>query len=494
MSAATANAVIDAGQRQQPIRDLLTTAHRAGRAWRAQTVGARLAVIARFRDRVAAEAQSFASMTDRRPRLDTLTGEVMPLLEACRYLERHAARLLRPEQRGGSAGAWLPGMRITVEREAYGSVLIVGPSNYGLMLPGIQTIQALVAGNAVVLKPAPDCRASLDRLRELLEYSGLPAGLVQIADEATDNVYRLIDGGIDKLVFTGSGAAGREVLAYAATKLIPITLELSGWDACSVLASADVDRAARAIAFGLRFNNGETCLAPRRILVASEVRDVLVARLVEALEGTQPQAFGDAMRNPAVELTRDAIGRGAQLACGELHAAGLVGPVLLTGVTPEMPIFETEAFGPIALVTEVSDAMQAVRQANATSFALGATIFALPTEARALASGLDAGVVMINDVIVPAAHPAMPIAARKASGFGVTRGPEGLLELTRPKVTVTSRSRRPRHLDAAPAAIEGFVAHYIDAAYRRGWRVRILAVLRAARALYGHRAGERRND
>jgi acyl-CoA reductase-like NAD-dependent aldehyde dehydrogenase len=455
----------------------LETAWQAQRHWGRLQVPARLRTLAEFRDRLAADARELAATMQQRPVGDSLAGEILPLLEACRFLERRAVRLLRAQRRRARVGAWLRGTRLDVYPDAYGTVLIVGPSNYGLMLPGIQALQALVAGNAVIVKPAPGTAVVLQRFAELLEHSGLPRGLLQITDAAPERVHELLAGGIDLLVFTGSGAAGRVVLKQAAAQMVPVIAELSGWDACIVLETADLERAARAIAFALRFNAGETCLAPRRITVARDCYADFISRLRQQVSRIPAQPFRDDSRATAGSLIAAALEQGAELACGELGHAGPVGPVVLTGVTETMSIFRQEVFGPIALVSEFADSFDAVAQANATDFALGATIFGAVREARNLATQLDAGVVMINDAIVPAAHPALPIAPRRGSGFGVTRGPEGLLAFTRPRAVVTSSARRPPHLTGAAQVPETLLGAYIAAAYRRRLGARIRAAL-----------------
>ena len=469
----------------------LSQARQAQRQWNALPIDARLAVIRQFRDRLAAESGAIARSIDQRPAVESLSGEILPLLESCRYLEEQAARVLRLERRRRRSAAWLRGITVDVAHEPYGVVLIIGPANYGLMLPGIQTLQALVAGNAVVIKPAPGSREILERFAAILATSGLPAGLLTVADESIETANQLIGGGVDKVIFTGSGSVGRSVLQRASESLVPAIVELSGWDACVVLESADLQRTARAIAFAMRFNNGQTCLAPRRILVQPRQRDALVANLIAELRAGGRAEFSPTDFSAVIELAEDALRRGARLAYGEIWADSVTGPLLLTDITEAMPIFATEVFGPIALITEVADTADAVLQANGTPYALGATVFGSKAEALDVAAQLNAGVVMINDAVVPAAHPELPIAARGASGFGATRGPEGLLAFTRPKSIVINASRRPMHLQPANDLDEAMLGAYIQAAYRINWFNRARAAFAAFSAVRGRRREEK---
>jgi acyl-CoA reductase-like NAD-dependent aldehyde dehydrogenase len=189
-------------------------------------------------------------------------------------------------------------------------------------------------------------------------------------------------------------------------------------------------------------------------------------------------------------LAADALRRGARLAHGCVSTKSAAGPILLTHVSDSMPIFETEAFGPIALVTEVADTAAAIAKANGTPYALGATVFGARDEALAVAAKLDAGVVVINDAVVPAGHPELPIAARGASGFGVTRGPEGLLEFTRPKAIAINESRRPLHLLPARDRDEALLGAYIKVVYRTDWFNRVRAALTGVGAVRGRRLEE----
>jgi acyl-CoA reductase-like NAD-dependent aldehyde dehydrogenase len=412
-----------------------------------------------------------------RPPQETLAAEILPLLECCRFLERRTPAVLRGERRGGRASVWLRGVDIEVLREPYGVVLVVGPGNYGLMLAGIQTLHALAAGNAVIVKPAPGARAVLERFRALLVDARLPPDCLAIADEAPATAHALLACRVDKLVFTGSSAAGRDLLAAAAANLIPATVELSGWDACVVLDDADLARAAEALAFALDLNAGKTCLAPRRVIATPATGAALESRLAAKLARAAAVPFDDwvAARLPA--LVDDALRKGARIVAGGPGPRGgrWLGPFVLADVTPAMTIFRTEIFGPIALLVRATSVARAVDLANDSEFALGAAVFGSEAAARVLLRKLDAGVVMVNDVVVPAGHAELPLAARGASGFGATRGREGLLAMTRPKAVAYSRAATPPHLAASAGGLAPLLEDYARAAYGRGIVARLKA-------------------
>lgn len=448
-------------------------------AWAARGLDARLEVVARFRGRLAAEAGALAASIDSRPQAETLAAEILPLLECCRFLERRAAAVLRSTRNRGPAPLWLRGIVVETTREPFGTVLIVGPGNYGLMLAGVQALHALTAGNAVIVKPAPGSVAVLERFAALLAASGLPEGALTITGPSPQIAHSLLAAGVDKLLFTGSSATGRQLLALAARNLVPATLELSGWDACIVLDDADVARVAKALTFALTLNAGRTCLAPRRVIASPKTCHAL-ERLVGAAADSQSIPFDPraAARVPA--LVEDAARKGARLVSGNTSdATRAMGPLILADVTPHMAIFSADVFGPVLLLCAAHGVEEAVAHANQAPFALGVTIFGSERKARELVPRLAAGVAMINDVIVPAAHPEVSLAARRASGFGVTRGADGLLEMTRPKVTTLSRARWPLHLKPQGERSTDLLAAYALAAYGNGLRSRLRALAAA---------------
>jgi aldehyde dehydrogenase (NAD+) len=170
---------------------------------------------------------------------------------------------------------------------------------------------------------------------------------------------------------------------------------------------------------------------------------------------------------------------GARQVSGDVDASA--GPVVIADVTPGMPIFATEVFGPVALLCPAHP-HELVDWANSSPFALGVTIFGSERRARELVPQLNAGIAMINDTIVPAGHARVPIAARGGSGFGATRGPEGLLAMTRLKAVTATRARRPFHL-LGTAPSEPLLAAYALAAYGGGLRSRLSGFAAALRFL-----------
>ncbi|MBY6263756.1 aldehyde dehydrogenase family protein [Azospirillum sp. 412522] len=425
-------------------------------------ISKRLSIIRGLRHRIAADAEKLVESLETRPgrsAAESVSAEILPLAEACRFLEREAAGLLAPKRLGRRGRPlWLFGVEAEVRREPVGTVLIVGPSNYPLLLPGGQAIQALAAGNAVLVKPAPGCGAPMVLLGRWLEEAGLPAGLFRVLDESADAVADAIEGGIDRLVLTGSADTGRAVAERLARHLVPSTMELSGNDAVFVLPGADVEQVARALAFGLRLNGSATCIAPRRVFVPRGMAAELEAALLRHVGAIPPIPVPLPARRRLAALARDAVMEGARaLAPLPREEVPAMAPLVLADATPAMALLREEVFAPVLSLVRVCDVEEALEAAAGSPYALGASIFGPVAEARELAARIDAGTVTINDLIVPTADPRLPFGGRHASGWGVTRGAEGLLEMTQVKTVAIRNGRLRPHFDPPHAGDEALM-------------------------------------
>lgn len=462
----------------------------AARAWAAQSQSSRLAWVGRLRGLVAHEAEPLAVLVAgqrRVPLAEALVTEVLPLLDACRFLEREAATLLRPRRLGrvGRPG-WLLGVRGEVRRVPHGVVLLIGPSNYPLLLAGVQALQALVAGNGVLLKPAPGCGAVALALAEQCRAAGLPEHVLTVTDESLEAVDQAFAAGVDHVVLTGSLPTGQAVLARAAKQIVPAAVELSGCDAVIVLPEADLEMVADAVAFGQRLNAGQTCLAPRRVYVPEALAPGLAMALASRLARQPAQPVSAPVAARLVPAIQAAGRRGASLVCGSLEPHPC-GPWLLTGVPLDAPLLDEDLVAPWCAVVPTSTTAAAVAAANGSRYRLGAAVFGPADEARRVARQLAVGTVTINDLIVPTADPRLPFGGRGQSGFGVTRGAEGLLAMTVPQVITSTAGRwRPQYEPPHPADGELFVS-WVQAAHAPHYLDRLAGWQRLARALLRRR-------
>ncbi|MFN0055879.1 MAG: aldehyde dehydrogenase family protein [Planctomycetales bacterium] len=461
---------------------LLRQARVAQAVWQTLPVAQRLQVVRRFRQRLAEQGAEVAATlvlpVARDPAM-TLAAEIIPLADACRFLERRAARLLRP-QRGRRADRplWLKGVDVTLFREPHGVVLVLGTWNYPLFLPGVQVVQALVAGNAVLLKPGQGAGSAAVGLQSLLIEAGLDPQLLQVLPDDEPSGRLAVAAGVDHVLLTGSAATGRRVLSSAAETLTPCTLELSGCDAVFVQSHADLQRAAECVAFGLTLNAGATCIAPRRVFVNSAVANDFERRLTRILADRPPLQVEPGAATAAALLFGEALASGAKGLWGRLAGSGPVEsspcwPLVASDARPEMRLLQADLFAPVSAIVKVTDDDEALRLNAQCPYALGAVVFGKEPQASHLAARIDAGCVVINDLIVPTADPRVPFGGRRASGYGVTRGAAGLLNLTRLKAVIRRNGRWLPHLQPARAEL---LQGWLQAAHAGRWRCRLAGV------------------
>ena len=467
----------------------LPQARKAGLLWSNSPLQGRLQILRGFRHALAEHASELAKLaaSNAHPIQEVLVSEILPLLEACRFLERAAPKLLRTRTFGAAhRPLWLGGVQTQLRREPMGVIAIISPSNYPLFLGGTQVLQALVAGNAVLWKPAPGWAPAARGFAELLSSAGLPVDLLQILPDTLDAGINLVRSAVDKVIFTGGGENGRDVLHALADRAIPAVVELSGCDAVFVRADADLQLTARALRFGMTLNQGKTCMAPRRVFVAQGVAETLEVLLLKELTDFQCAAISEELSEAQAvrlcELLLDVKTKGGRLLRGGLNADGTIDmPLVFTGAHPRMRLFCEEIFAPVIGFMATQSDEAALQAASLCGFALGASIFSRShDEAEQLATRIHAGIVCINDLIVPSADPRVPFGGRSKSGYGVTRGAEGLLELTRIKVIHTRRGGMTPHLDS-PTPQPDLIVAVIGLLHSGSWRKRLRALTNLVR-------------
>ncbi|MFZ0826038.1 MAG: aldehyde dehydrogenase family protein [Verrucomicrobiia bacterium] len=473
----------------------MTAARAAQSRWSRTPLTRRLELVRALRRLIADSASDLAEASAsarRRPALEALTAEVLPLAEACRFLEREAKKILAPRRLGRRGRPlWFAGVRGEIWREPVGVVLIIGPGNYPLLLPGVQLIQAIAAGNAVLLKPGMGGTSAARALGGLMVRAGFDPQLVGLLPESAEFARVAILARPDKVLFTGSAATGEKILAQLAPQLIPATMELSGCDAMLIRADADLNLVVRALTFGLTLNGGATCMSPKRVFVHRNLSAELAGRLARhfrlgrdedapAVQGKNQNRFPAATGYVRL-LIEDAVGRGAHFIAGDESADA---PVILGGVAPASRLLREDVFAPVLALVSVSNDHEAVMRVNDCAFGLTASVFSRDeSAARSLAGRLNAGVVTINDLILPTADARVPFGGRGRSGFGVTRGAEGLLELTAPKVVTVSRGKFRPAFDPPQPGDETLFKAYLKLTHGRGLKPRWIAFISLLRSM-----------
>jgi aldehyde dehydrogenase (NAD+) len=457
-------------------------------AWADWTVKERLRVLRAARHAMAGNADAFAAAISSklaRSKADTMVSELLTLLDACRFLEREASRLLAPRKLGLSGRpVWFFGVHAEVLREPLGHVLVIGPSNFPLFLAGVQVLQALVAGNTVTWKPGAGGAGVAKLMAQSLYEAGLPADALTVTDESVEAAKTALAAGPDKVIFTGSAENGRRVLATLAETATPAVVELSGADAILVMPSADLKRVAKAVAFGLRLNGAAVCMSPRRLIASAQSIATLLPLLQAELVKVPPVALDAATTAKLQDLLFEAMSAGATLH-GEFTPESQ-GPLVVAGAQAKMGIANSDIFAPVISLIAAESMLHGLEQYAQCRFALGVSIFCGRGDekrARAMATMLKAGTVLINDVIAPTADPRVSFGGRGASGYGVTRGAEGLLEMTALKTVLVKRGSSTLHMDPLQDADAPMLAGAIAAIHGKGFARRWAGLLRMIRSV-----------
>jgi len=384
-------------------------------------------------------------------RTDALIAEILGTVDWLNWLEKNAVRLLKPEK--VKTPITLLGKRSLLLHEPLGVVLIICPWNYPFHNAITGIAAAIVAGNAVVYKSSEHapCFGLIERV---LTCSPVLQSLVHVVYGDGRVGAALIDEQPAKIFFTGSGPTGAKIMAQASKELIPVELELGGKDPMIVFADAPVPRAVAGALWGAFTNAGQSCSAVERLLVQESIHDRFIDELVKGAEKivVRPNDQGDAdigrmtvgfQRDKVIEHVEDAIALGARLRFGRIPASDslIVQPIILDRVTPQMLVWKEETFGPVLPVMKFSSEAQAVREANATTYGLCASVFTADAEkGLRVAQALEVGGVSINNVNMSEGNPGLPFGGAKKSGFGKLRGPEGLLGFTRSKAVLIDKA------------------------------------------------------
>jgi acyl-CoA reductase-like NAD-dependent aldehyde dehydrogenase len=442
---------------ENEVQAAVARARAAQSAWAEIGVRRRVAVLREFQHRLHQRKSEIAEAITReagKPVAEALTTEVLVVLDAARFLIDNAYRLLRDEPvPHGNLATKLKSGRLV--REPYGVVGIISPWNYPFSIPATETLAALVAGNAVVLKPSEFTSLVALELASLLHAAGVPHDVFQVlvGDGATGAA--LVHSKIDKLVFTGSVATGKRIAAVAAERLLPLLLELGGKDAMLVLDDADIDVASSAAVWGAFVNAGQTCLSVERCYVHRSLYERFLKSCVEKTKklivthGLDHNAEVGPLIHPrqlmlVEEHIEDAKARGARVLAGGSRfpevGANFYHPTVLADVTHEMRIMREETFGPVLPVMAFDSDEEAVRLANDSEYGLAASVFTRDNaRGERLARRIQAGTVMVNDVVSCFGISEAPHGGVKSSGVGRAHGRFGLEEMVRLKYLDTDQ-------------------------------------------------------
>jgi aldehyde dehydrogenase (NAD+) len=317
-----------------------------------------------------------------------------------------------------------------------------------------------------------------------LREAGLPEGVLTVTEESVEAAQRELELGTDKVIFTGSFESGRKVLSGLAETATPAVMELAGADAIMVTPEADLQRVAEAVAFGLRLNGGAVCMSPRRLFANPGTMKALRPLLEAELAKVPPITLDAKTETRLNQMLEEAVSAGATVRSAGVDTPPMTmkpswmgHPILVDGARPSMAIAQSDVFAPVISLLEANSMLHAAELYAHCPFALTVAIFCAPQEekrARMLAGMLRAGTVLFNDVIAPTVDPRVSFGGRGASGYGVTRGAEGLLEMTAVKTLLIRRGRSTLHMqptqDADAPMFSGLIAAIHGNGWARRWR------------------------
>lgn len=471
-------------------------------AWHELGLKNRVENIRRFQELLHGRKSQVASqitLEAGKPRVEALLTEVLVVLDAAAFCIRNAYFLLRDEP-VPHANLAMKTKSGRIVREPYGVIGIISPWNYPFSIPATETLAALVAGNAVVLKPSEFTSLVALELRSLLLEAGVPEDIFQVVIGDGSTGASLISSNIDKLIFTGSVGTGKRIAQAAASRLLPVVLELGGKDPMLVLEDANIDVASSGAVWGAFVNAGQTCLSVERCYVHRALYDGFLEACVRK---TKQLRIGNGMNSeidvgPMIherqlaiveKQVEDARARGARVLTGGTRRRDLgpnfYTPTVLADVTHEMEIMRGETFGPVLPIMPFDSEEQAIELANDSDYGLAASIWTADrSRAQNIASRLQAGTVMINDTVACFGISEAPHGGVKASGIGRTHGKFGLEEMVRIKYIDSDRLPGLKKIwwygygERFLPQMDGF----LDLQFARRWSAKLRGALRSAGA------------
>ncbi|ABG95741.1 MULTISPECIES: succinic semialdehyde dehydrogenase [Rhodococcus] len=439
----------------QDAKDAIARARVAQKEWAKRPVTERAAIFHRYRDLVLENRDALMDMAQAETGKSRAAAqeEVLDISMTARHYARVAPKLLRPRRISGM----LPGLTKTVVRyQPKGVVGVISPWNYPMTLAVSDAVAALLAGNAVVLKPDSQTPYCALACVDLLYQAGLPRDLFAVVPGPGSVVGTALVENTEYLMFTGSSATGQLLAEQAGRRLIGFSAELGGKNPMIVTAGANLREVADAAVRACYSNSGQLCISIERIYVEESIAPEFTRLFGERVRNMKLGAgydFGIEMGSLVSEAqvkavsshVDDAVVKGATVVAGGKARPDLgplfYEPTVLTGVPEDAECYRDETFGPLVSIYPVTDVDEAIERANDTEYGLNASVWAgTKAEGEAIAARIHAGTVNVDEGYAPAwGSTGAPMGGMGVSGVGRRHGDDGLIKYTEPQTIATTR-------------------------------------------------------
>ncbi|BDD05357.1 NAD-dependent succinate-semialdehyde dehydrogenase [Aureibacter tunicatorum] len=370
-------------------------------------------------------------------------AEVSKCAMLCQYYAEHAEEFLKPELIASSFA------KSYIRYDPLGVILGIMPWNFPFWQVLRYAVPTILAGNATVLKHAPNTMGCGLKIQNLMEEAGIPKGVFQSLVIDIPQVESVIGHPyVQGVTFTGSDVAGAKVAELSGKYLKKCMLEMGGSDPFVVLKDADVEMAAKIAVKSRMFNTGQTCISAKRFFVHIDLQEVFIEEFVKEMKAMR---IGDpklgstdlgcmARKDLADKVEcqmKKAIEMGAKLVSGGERKGNFISPALLVDVGAENIVFKEEVFGPVAAVSTFADEEEVIEMVNISDYGLGASIWSRDIErAEKIAVSIDSGTVAINGMVI--SDPRLPFGGVKKSGYGRELASHGIREFTNLKTITVS--------------------------------------------------------
>jgi acyl-CoA reductase-like NAD-dependent aldehyde dehydrogenase len=464
------------------------TAHarRAQAEWQARSFEDRAKALRRFRDLLIDQQERLADIVTSetgKPRADVFGNELFYVCDAIGFWTKRAEKWLKQRK---IRPHLFKVKKVLSTYQPLGLVGIISPWNFPLVLTAGDAVPALMAGNAVIIKPSELTPYTALFVAELAQKTGFPDNLLQVVIGGAETGEALVDN-VDMISFTGSVEVGKHVMRRAADRLIPVSLELGGKDPMIILKDADLERAANACVWGALMNCGQVCTSIERVYVEEPIYEMFVGKVVDRVRQLRQGRSDDEVElgsmsseeqlKKVIVQVDDAVSKGATILTGGQANPSFPGffyePTVLINVTHDMSIIQDETFGPVIPIMKVNNADEALRLANDSRYGLDAIVFSRDrSKARQMAQDLYTGSVCINDGLVNYIIPEAPMGGVKDSGFSRRHGPEGIRKYCYHKTIVIDRFGLKKEMPWFPSSRKktAQIRRMISLLWRSGWR------------------------